>query len=200
MLTEPLSALTARTLQACGVTTSLDVAGGMEVVSPLTGETVASVAPQSAADAEAAVSRAAVAFRHWRMVPGPRRGELVRLFAEELRASKDDLGRMVSIEAGKSPSEGAGEGVTGRSRQVTSLDSPGEQATDDVLLEEQSKDNWGNHSKDPGSDDGDIADIERRGEHPSDHGAGVGLLSLSDQESEEEFPPGEQEGEDGCCR
>ena len=109
MLTEPLSALTARTLQACGVTTSLDVAGGMEVVSPLTGETVASVAPQSAADAQAAVSRAAVAFRHWRVVPGPRRGELVRLFAEELRASKDDLGRMVSIEAGKSPSEGAGE-------------------------------------------------------------------------------------------
>ena len=109
MLTEPLSALTARTLQACGVTTSLDSPGGMEVISPLTGETVATLATQSVAEAEAAVSRAAVAFRHWRMVPGPRRGELVRLFAEELRASKEDLGRMVSIEAGKSPSEGAGE-------------------------------------------------------------------------------------------
>ena len=77
--------------------------------------------------------------------------------------------------------EGFGSWNTGRSRPVTSLDSPGEQATDDVLLEEQSKDNRGNHCEDPGSDDGDIADIKRRGEHPSDHGAGVGLLSLSDQ-------------------
>ena len=82
----------------------------------------------------------------------------------------------------------------------TSLDSPGEQATDDVLLEKQSKDNRGNHSEDPGSDDGDIADIKRRGEHPSNNGAGVGLLGLGDQQSEEEFSPGEQEGEDGCCR
>ena len=71
----------------------------------------------------------------------------------------------------------------------TSLDSPREQTTDDVLLEEQSKDNGGNHSEDPGSDDGDIADIKRCGEHPSDHGAGVGLLGLGDQQSEEEFPP-----------
>ena len=100
--------------------------------------------------------------------------------------------------------EGAGrlwaQGGTKRSRQVTSLDSPGEQATDDVLLEEQSKDNGGNHSEDPGSDDGDIADIKRRGEHPSNNCAGVGLLSLCDQQSEEEFTPGEQESEDGCCR
>ncbi|WP_417741396.1 aldehyde dehydrogenase family protein [Salipiger sp.] len=109
MLTEPLPALTARTLEACGVTTTLDAPGGLEVISPVTGEAVATLATHSSADAEAAVSRAARAFRHWRMVPGPRRGELVRLFAEELRASKEDLGRMVSIEAGKSPSEGAGE-------------------------------------------------------------------------------------------
>ena len=73
----------------------------------------------------------------------------------------------------------------------TSLDSPGEQATDDVLLEEQSKDNGRNHSEYSGSDDGDIADIERRGKHSSDNGARVGLLSLSDQERKEEFPPRE---------
>ena len=83
------------------------------------------------------------------------------------------------------------QGGTWRSRQVTSLDSPREQATDDVLLEEQSKDNGRNHSEYSGSDDGDIADIERRGKHSSDNSARVGLLSLSDQERKEEFPPRE---------
>jgi aldehyde dehydrogenase (NAD+) len=43
------------------------------------------------------------------MVPAPTRGELVRLLAEELRAAKSDLGRLVSIEVGKIPSEGLGE-------------------------------------------------------------------------------------------
>ncbi|WP_407644513.1 L-piperidine-6-carboxylate dehydrogenase [Chachezhania sediminis] len=108
-MTEDLSTLTARTMDAFGVTAPLDVAGGMTVVSPVTGEAVASLATHSAADTEAAIALANIAFRAWRLVPGPRRGELVRLFAEELRKSKEDLGRMVSIEAGKSPSEGLGE-------------------------------------------------------------------------------------------
>ena len=42
-------------------------------------------------------------------MPAPRRGELVRLLGEELRAAKADLGRLVTLEAGKIPSEGAGE-------------------------------------------------------------------------------------------
>ena len=42
-------------------------------------------------------------------MPAPKRGELVRLLGEELRAAKADLGRLVSIEAGKIPSEGLGE-------------------------------------------------------------------------------------------
>ncbi|MDO6586817.1 aldehyde dehydrogenase family protein [Salipiger sp. 1_MG-2023] len=109
MLTEPLNALTARTMDACGSPAALDVAGGMAVVSPVTGETVATLAVHSAADAQAAVDLASAAFKSWRMVPAPRRGELVRLFGEELRRAKEDLGRMVSIEAGKSPSEGLGE-------------------------------------------------------------------------------------------
>src|SRR5262245_24196834 len=45
----------------------------------------------------------------WRLVPAPRRGELVRLLGEELRAAKDELGRLVMIEAGKIASEGRGE-------------------------------------------------------------------------------------------
>ena len=109
MLTKTLSAVTADTMNACGVTAPLDVSGGMAVISPVTGETVATLAERSVSDAEAAIAKANDAFRIWRNVPAPRRGELVRLFSEELRASKEELGRMVSIEAGKSPSEGLGE-------------------------------------------------------------------------------------------
>ncbi|ANB33505.1 aldehyde dehydrogenase (NAD+) [Rhodovulum sulfidophilum] len=83
--------------------------GSMACVSPLTGERIADISPASVADAAAAIAAAKAAFRDWRMVPAPRRGELVRLLGEELRAAKDDLGRLVSVEAGKSPSEGAGE-------------------------------------------------------------------------------------------
>ncbi|MBN8189346.1 aldehyde dehydrogenase family protein [Salipiger thiooxidans] len=109
MLTKPLDIVTRDTMQACGATAALDVAGGMAVISPVTGTAVASLATHSVEDAAKAIDLAASAFRTWRMVPAPRRGELVRLYAEELRKSKEDLGRMVSIEAGKSPSEGLGE-------------------------------------------------------------------------------------------
>ncbi|MBN9886929.1 aldehyde dehydrogenase family protein [Salipiger abyssi] len=108
-MTRSLQDTTAQTMANCGVTASLSVAGGMSVVSPITGAPVAMLAEHSVADAEQAIALANEAFRAWRMVPAPRRGELVRLFAEELRLSKEDLGRMVSIEAGKSPSEGQGE-------------------------------------------------------------------------------------------
>ncbi len=63
----------------------------------------------SAADASRAIEEADAAFRKWRLVPAPKRGELVRLLGEELRAHKAELGRLVSIEAGKIPSEGLGE-------------------------------------------------------------------------------------------
>ncbi|WP_136636049.1 aldehyde dehydrogenase family protein [Pseudooceanicola onchidii] len=104
-----LADLTRDTMTACGVTSDLAHSGGMEVVSPVTGKVVATLATDDAKATEAAIARARTAFKAWRMVPAPRRGELVRLFAEELRKSKEDLGRMVSIEAGKSPSEGLGE-------------------------------------------------------------------------------------------
>lgn len=109
MLTKPLTSTTRDTMKACGVTVALDHPNGMEIVSPINGDVVATLATHDAADTEAAIAKARDAFRIWRMVPAPRRGELVRLFAEELRKSKEDLGRMVSIEAGKSPSEGLGE-------------------------------------------------------------------------------------------
>src|SRR3546814_5269635 len=55
------------------------------------------------------MGRAQAAFLAWRNVPAPRRGELIRLLGDELRANKQALGRVVSIEAGKILAEGEGE-------------------------------------------------------------------------------------------
>ena len=119
-----------RILSKLGVDAALYTNGTLHSFSPVTGERVAELPQHSAAEVQAAVARAADAFRIWRDVPAPRRGELVRLLGEELRAAKDDLGRLVSIEAGKSPSEGAGEVqemidicdfATGLSRQLYGL-------------------------------------------------------------------------------
>ncbi len=83
--------------------------GDLEVRTPITGEVIARIASSSAADTDAAIARAQAAFDEWRDVPAPRRGELVRLLGEELRAAKDDLGALVTLETGKIVSEGLGE-------------------------------------------------------------------------------------------
>ena len=83
--------------------------GNRAVRSPLTGEIIANVADADRAAVGDAVARADAAFAQWRSVPAPRRGEFVRLLGEELRAAKPALGELVTIEAGKIPSEGLGE-------------------------------------------------------------------------------------------
>ncbi len=83
--------------------------GTLTAHSPITGEVTAQVRETTLDEAEAGIAQAHAAFLRWRTVPGPRRGELVRLLGEELRAAKADLGRLVSLEAGKIPSEGLGE-------------------------------------------------------------------------------------------
>jgi aldehyde dehydrogenase (NAD+) len=80
--------------------------GGLPARSPITGEIVARVAPT---EPVASIIRAHGAFPAWRDTPAPRRGELVRLLGEELRAAKSGLGRLVTLEAGKIGSEGLGE-------------------------------------------------------------------------------------------
>ena len=86
------------------------VAGGsMSSRSPIDGLVIDSVAAASIGDVEAACAHAQDAFLKWRTVPAPRRGELVRLLGEELRAAKEPLARLVTIEAGKIASEGLGE-------------------------------------------------------------------------------------------
>ncbi|WP_026435903.1 aldehyde dehydrogenase family protein [Acidovorax sp. JHL-9] len=96
-------------LQRLGVPRAACTGGTLAARSPITGEVLAQVPQHSAADAIAAIGRAHAAFQAWRNVPAPRRGELVRLLGEELRAAKADLGLLVTIEAGKIPSEGLGE-------------------------------------------------------------------------------------------
>jgi aldehyde dehydrogenase (NAD+) len=83
--------------------------GKLVARTPITGETVAHVREVDAAGAAAAIEKAHTAFLAWRLVPAPKRGELVRLLGEELRTGKQALGRLVSIEAGKIESEGLGE-------------------------------------------------------------------------------------------
>jgi aldehyde dehydrogenase (NAD+) len=83
--------------------------GELPARSPITGEEIARLRSAGPADMDAAIERAHAAWLAWRTVPAPRRGELVRLLGEELRAAKDQLGRLVTLEAGKTVSEGQGE-------------------------------------------------------------------------------------------
>ena len=77
--------------------------------SPIDGSEIGRVRIANAADVAAVCGRSAEAFLAWRNVPAPRRGELVRLLGEELRAAKEPLARLVTLEAGKIVQEGLGE-------------------------------------------------------------------------------------------
>jgi aldehyde dehydrogenase (NAD+) len=84
---------------------------GAELTSlnPSTGEPLAKIRMAGAADYEKVATEAAGAFLDWRMVPAPKRGEIVREIANELRERRDDLGALVSLEMGKILAEGVGE-------------------------------------------------------------------------------------------
>lgn len=83
--------------------------GDMVVHSPIDGTEIGSIRADTTLSVNAAIDRAATAFTTWRAAPPPVRGELVRLFGDELRAAKNDLGRLVTIETGKILAEGQGE-------------------------------------------------------------------------------------------
>ncbi|HEY0845907.1 MAG TPA: aldehyde dehydrogenase family protein [Noviherbaspirillum sp.] len=76
---------------------------------PITGDSLTSLRADTPHQVTEKITRAHAAFLQWRDVPAPRRGELVRLFGEELRANKEALGRLVTLEAGKILQEGLGE-------------------------------------------------------------------------------------------
>jgi aldehyde dehydrogenase (NAD+) len=83
--------------------------GQLESINPATGEVLAKIQLAGPVDYETVVSQTNEAFLEWRMLPAPRRGDIVREIAGELRAAKDDLGMLVSLEMGKILAEGRGE-------------------------------------------------------------------------------------------
>lgn len=109
--------------------------GDLPTRSPIDGSSAGSLHQATSVDVNAAITRSAGAFKAWRRVPAPRRGELVRLLGEELRAAKTDLAMLVTLEAGKVVSEGLGEVqemidicdfAVGLSRQLYGLTMPSE--------------------------------------------------------------------------
>jgi aldehyde dehydrogenase (NAD+) len=87
-----------------------DPSGGeLESLNPSTGAPLAKVKMAGPADYEYVMARAGEAFLDWRMVPAPKRGEIVREIAVELREHKVDLGSLVAMEMGKILPEGLGE-------------------------------------------------------------------------------------------
>ncbi|MFT5729479.1 MAG: aldehyde dehydrogenase (NAD+) [Desulforhopalus sp.] len=83
--------------------------GEIEVISPVDGKRIASVYLASEVDYEKIVAKNLNAFKKWRIVPAPKRGEIVRQIGLQLRKYKDSLGTLVSYEMGKSLQEGKGE-------------------------------------------------------------------------------------------
>jgi aldehyde dehydrogenase (NAD+) len=81
----------------------------LNVKNPATGTLIAQVRPTTDADYEDVLASAQQAAAAWREVPAPKRGEAARLLAEELRAHRNDLGTLVSLENGKILAEGIGE-------------------------------------------------------------------------------------------
>ena len=77
--------------------------------SPVDGELIGSCTTATKEDYEDCMKAALAAFSHWRTVPAPKRGEIVRQFGDALRQHKGELGKLVSYEMGKSLQEGLGE-------------------------------------------------------------------------------------------
>jgi aldehyde dehydrogenase (NAD+) len=102
----------------------------LNVITPIDGSVIARVALASELDYEHVVSEAWKSFQDWRMIPAPKRGQVVREIAVEIRKKKDSLGKLITLEMGKIVAEGAGEVqevidiadfATGLSRQLYGL-------------------------------------------------------------------------------
>lgn len=83
--------------------------GDLKVTTPIDGAELATLRVDSVDEVRAKIGQSVTAFHQWREVPGPRRGELVRLLGEKLREHKEDLAKLVTLECGKILEEGRGE-------------------------------------------------------------------------------------------
>jgi len=95
---------------ACTGTHWMETKGEIiESYSPADGVLIGSIKQATAEDYEKVISKAEEAFKVWRTVPAPKRGEIVRQIGDQLREYKEPLGKLVSYEMGKSFQEGLGE-------------------------------------------------------------------------------------------
>ena len=77
--------------------------------SPVDGKLIAKIRTTTDKDYEEVILKSQIAFKDWRLMPAPKRGEIVRQFGDKLREKKANLGKLVSYEMGKSYQEGLGE-------------------------------------------------------------------------------------------
>jgi aldehyde dehydrogenase (NAD+) len=96
-------------LRRLGLPTEQATPSGLVSLNPSTGEPLGGVHPATREQYDACVATAQKAFERWRMVPAPKRGEIVRQIGEALREKKQDLGLLVTLEMGKIRAEGEGE-------------------------------------------------------------------------------------------
>jgi len=92
-----------------GVDTRSVAGDGLRACTPITGETLISLKPATAAEVGQAIEAARLASLQWRTTPPPRRGDVVRAFGQLVREHKAALGELITIETGKILSEGLGE-------------------------------------------------------------------------------------------
>lgn len=92
-----------------GFTPTTQSTGSLPSRSPINGEILGHVVTSTPDQVRVAIDQAHKSSLSWRQVPAPRRGELIRLFGEELRQHKEALGQLVTLEAGKILQEGLGE-------------------------------------------------------------------------------------------
>jgi aldehyde dehydrogenase (NAD+) len=90
-------------------TASVSESRALIVKSPIDGSVIGSIEKDNSGSTEKKIAKSQAAFRAWRVIPAPRRGELVRRLGELLRQHKSDLATLVSSEAGKIKSEALGE-------------------------------------------------------------------------------------------
>lgn len=81
----------------------------LAVTSPIDGSILASISLHTSSDINHTIQQSVTAFQHWRAVPAPKRGELVRIYGDLLRQHKETLGHLVTLECGKILQEGLGE-------------------------------------------------------------------------------------------
>ena len=96
-------------LAALGIDLASLEDGDIALFSPVDGAILGQIARHTTDDVEEILSNSERAYRQWRELPAPRRGELVRLLGEKLRAHKEVLGELVTLESGKIFQEGLGE-------------------------------------------------------------------------------------------